>query len=97
MKTVAAILLLSFVIAPIVAAILLWTSWSLLGSRLLAVSMAAALLFGVCYHYILVSTDHVAHLPPGDQQGLFQSTALLMAISQIVGVVVGVRGSGPRR
>ncbi len=81
---------LSFVIGPIVAAILLWTSWSLLGARILVLSMTTSLLFGTYYHYVLVSPDHVAHLPAGDQQWLFQSTALLLTLSQLLGLAVGV-------
>ena len=79
--------------APLVAAILLWTSRFLLAARMLAVSMAASLLFGMYYHYIAVSPDHVAHLPAGDEQGLFRFTALLLVISQALGVAVGIWGS----
>ncbi len=82
--------------APLVAAILLWTSRFLLGARILAVSMAASLSFGTYYHYILVSPDHVAHLPASDQQGLFRSTALLLILSQLLGLAVGVWGSRRR-
>ena len=83
---------LSFVVGPIVAAILLWTSRSLLGTRILVVSMAASLLFGTYYHYIAVSPDNIAYLPAGDGQGLFRSTALLLVISQVLGLAVGVWG-----
>ena len=82
-----------FVVGPIVAAILLWTSRSLLGARILVVSMAASLLFGTYYHHVAVSPDNVAYLPAGDHQGLFRSTALLLALSQILGLAVGAWGS----
>ena len=80
--------------APLVALLLLWTKYSRAGLWLLLASMLGSLIFGACYHYILVSSDHVAHLPPGEARGLFRVTALLLLITEGLGVVaatVGVR------
>jgi hypothetical protein len=33
--------------------------------------MFGSLVFGGIYHYIIISPDHVAHLPTGDARGLF--------------------------
>ncbi len=76
-------------IAPIVAAALFWTSLARYGAILLSISMAASFLFGTIYHYIAESTDHVSHLPAGDYQGLFRSTAFFMALTQIAGLLAG--------
>ncbi len=89
----AAFVALVFVTGPVAAAIMLWTSWGSLGARILAVSMVASLLFGTYYHYVAVSPDNVAYLPAGNHQGLLRSTALLLAISQVLGLAVGVWGS----
>jgi len=81
-------------VAPLVALLLLWTKYSRAGLWLLLASMLGSLIFGACYHYILVSSDHVAHLPPGEARGLFRVTALLLLITEGLGVVaatVGVR------
>ena len=80
-------------LAPIAAAVLLWTAHARVGVLLLGGSMAAALVFGSYFHYIAVSPDHVAHLPDGDLQGLFRSTALLLLISQLFGIGVAAWGS----
>ena len=77
-------------LSPLVAALLLWTSRAPLGAVILTGSMAAAFVFGVYYHYVAVSPDHVDHLPPGDAQELFRATALFVAASQAMGVVVGL-------
>ena len=80
--------------APLAALLLLWTKYSRTGLWLLLASMLGSLIFGACYHYILVSSDHVAHLPPGEARGLFRVTALLLLITEGLGVVaatVGVR------
>jgi hypothetical protein len=80
------------VIAPIVASVLLWTRLSRLGWLLLTASMAAALVFGIYWHYVAISPDHVSHLPEGNFQWLFRLTALLLVISEAFGTVVGLWG-----
>ena len=83
-------ILLVIGLSPIAAAVLLWTAHARLGAVILIGSMAAALVFGVYYHYVAVSPDHVEHLPPGDAQGLFRASALFVAVSQALGVLVGL-------
>lgn len=97
-------LLIVVVLAPIVAAILIWTRLSRFGFVLLAASMAGALLFGIYFHYLAISPDHVSHLPPGDAQGTFRLTALLLAITEAIGLTIGLaysrgtaNGAGPRQ
>ena len=80
------------VVSPAIAAALLWTRHARLGLTLLAISLAGSLFFGLYYHYVAISPDHVAHLPPGPQQGRFQLTAALLAISELFGVIVALWG-----
>jgi hypothetical protein len=75
-------------LAPLVALILSWTRYIKAGLWLLLAAMLGSLIFGICYHYIIISNDHVAHLPPGEARGLFRITALLLAVTEIVGVAV---------
>lgn len=85
--------------APVVAAILLWTRWSRAGAVLLAVSMAASLVFGVYHHFIAISPDHIAHLPAGlaETQRMFRLTAALLAVTEALGAGVGVWAWKSRR
>lgn len=85
-------LFIVIVLAPMVAAILIWTRLSRVGFGLLAASMTGALLFGVYFHYLAISPDHVSHLPPGDAQGTFRLTALLLAITEAIGLTIGLTG-----
>ena len=80
------------VIAPLIAMLLIWTRLARAGLLLLVISTAGSLIFGVVYHYVVVSPDHVSHLPPGDAQGLFRTTALLLVLTELFGVVVGLWG-----
>jgi cytochrome bd-type quinol oxidase subunit 2 len=84
--------LIVITVAPLVALSLVWTRHRRFGFLLLIVSMAGSLIFGGYYHYVFVSPDHVSHLPPGDAQGLFRLTALLLAVTEAAGLVLGVFG-----
>ena len=77
-------------IAPLIAMLLLWTRYARLGVLVLVISMAGSLIFGVIHHYVLVSPDHVSHLPPGDAQGMFRMTALFLVLTELFGLVVGL-------
>jgi len=80
--------LVVIVIAPLVALVVSFTRYARAGLWLLLASMLGSLIFGACYHYLIISPDHVAHLPPGDARGLFRSTALLLLVTETFGVVV---------
>jgi hypothetical protein len=79
-------------IAPLIAMLLVWTRYARLGVVVLVISMAGSLIFGAIYHYVVVSPDHVSHLPPGDAQGLFRMTALLLILTELLGLVAGLLG-----
>ena len=79
-------------IAPLIAMLLLWTRYARMGLLLLVISMAGSLIFGLVYHYVIVSPDHVSHLPPGDAQGLFRTTAVLLMLTELAAVIAGLVG-----
>ncbi len=80
------------VATPVVAAVALWTRFARFGAILLAASMAGSLVFGAYHHYIAISPDHVSHLPAGNLQGLFRTTAVLLVVSEAFATGVGVWG-----
>ena len=83
---------LVIVAAPALAAVLVFTEYQRVGFTLLAISMLSALAFGVYHHYILISPDHVSHLPVGESRGLFKATAAVMGVLELGGVGLGVWG-----
>jgi hypothetical protein len=85
-------------LAPLVAFGLSLTKYLRAGLWLLLVSMLGSLIFGACYHYVIISPDHVAHLPAGDARALFRMTALLLVITEALGVAVaGIALRRPKR
>ena len=78
-------------IAPLVAAGLVWTRHAAVGLWLFVLSMLGALLFGAYHHYILVSPDNIAHLPGGtpDAHARFITSAAAIALLELVSALYG--------
>lgn len=83
-------------LAPIAAAGLLWTRFRTAGAWLLLVSMAASLVFGLAYHFLIPGPDNVSWLEPGPWRATFVATAVLGAIFEALGAWVGLRALGGR-
>jgi hypothetical protein len=77
-------------ILPLVSLVLYWTRFRQTAAGLLLVSMLGSLLFGVCYHFIIISPDHVSHLPEGTGRGLFVVTAILLAFVEGLAAAFGL-------
>jgi len=86
---------LVILIAPIVAAILIWKKRRA-GYVLLTISMVGSFAFGVYYHFIAIGSDNVFTLPASSWTLTFQSTAWLLAITELAGVVIGFLGGANR-
>lgn len=83
-----AYVIVMILVAPLVALLVSLTRYLRAGLWLLFVSMLGSLVFGLCYHYVIISPDNVAHLPVGDARGLFRITALLLVITEALGVAL---------
>lgn len=80
------------VVAPVVAAIML-PKFEKAAMVLLTASMLGSFLFGVYYHFIADTIDHVAHVAhrePLFWSQMFQITSYLLAITEAAGLVVGL-------
>ena len=76
-------------LAPLVSMILLWTRLRKVGAMLLLLSMLGSLIFGVVNHFLIVSADHVQHLPPGEWRLAFQITAIGLMVTEVLGCFAG--------
>ena len=78
-------------IAPIVAAVLLWTRYFSLGLWVFVLSMVGALLFGAYHHYVLVSPDNIGHLPSGSPaaHAQFITSAAVIALLELASALTG--------
>jgi hypothetical protein len=94
------------ILAPLVAAALVWTRHLVTGVGLFAAAMLGALLFGVYHHYVLVSPDNVGHLPSGSPEAHaeFVASAATIALLELASALYGAfclgraaRGEAPAR
>jgi hypothetical protein len=60
------------------------------GAIVVALSMAASLIFGVVNHFVVDSPDHVSHIA-AQWSGVFTTTAVLLVITELLGVVTAMR------
>ena len=60
------------------------------GALLIAAAMAASLVFGVLNHFVFASPDHVTHVA-GQWRPLFASTAVLLAVTEMLGAGLACR------
>jgi len=80
------------IVAPVVAGIML-PKFEMFGAVLLTASMIGSFVFGVYYHFIAQTIDHVAHvaqLQPHLWSQIFLATSYLLAISEMLGAMVGI-------
>lgn len=78
-------------VAPLVAAALVWTRYASIGLWVFVLSMLGALLFGAYHHYVLVSPDNVSHLPTGSPAShtQFISSAAVIALLELASALYG--------
>lgn len=86
-------------IAPVVAAALVWTRYISVGLWLLFLSMLGSFLFGAYHHFWLVSPDHIGHLPAGSSEAhsQFVSSAGVIALIELAAALYGAYCLGAYR
>ena len=79
------------VLAPIVAALLVWTRYQYFGVWLFLLCMLASFLFGAYHHYVAVSPDNVRHLPQAGAaaRSAFTSSAAVLALLELCSALYG--------
>ena len=72
--------------APLLATLLLWTRFEDFALWLYMTAMCASLVFGVYYHFIVVSPDNVHYLPAGSDpvRHHFTYSAAAVAITEAI-------------
>ena len=76
---------LVIVVAPLLAAALVWRGAPRFGGSLLGASLIGALLFGAINHYVLESADNVAQIPETDWGLAFTWSAHALALLELSG------------
>ena len=92
-------IIIVILMAPIVAAALVWTRYVSIGLWLFFLSMLAAFLFGAYHHYVMVSPDNINYLPgtsaEADRQ--FAISAGAIALLELGSTLYGAFCLGSRR
>lgn len=76
-------------VLPLAALALYWTRFRRLGAAVLAISMLAATVFGVYYHFIADTSDHVSHQHDTSDGWMFIFTAALLIPAGLTGAALG--------
>ncbi len=84
-------------VGPMAAAWWLMNGRERAGFAVLTIAMIGALAFATHHHFIAISPDHVAHLPPGGWRLPFQVTAIASAPVDAVAAYAGARALTMRR
>ena len=79
-------------VLPLISAVLLLRKRARIGFWLLFCSMLGSLLFGGYYHFIAAGADNVASLGDHAWAPAFQLTAVLLALTEAAGMVIGAVG-----
>jgi hypothetical protein len=80
---------LVILLAPFLALVLVYTRRLRAGAWLLFASMLGALLFGLTYHLVLPGPDNIMQMTGEPWAIVFQISALLLAMIETGGAVVG--------
>ncbi len=81
-------IILVVTVAPWVAVYLAWTRKMWIGASLFSISMGAAFLFGVLFHFVIESPDLHVNVP-AEYRRVFLHSAWALGIVEFVGFVVG--------
>lgn len=79
-------------IGPIAAYLLIRRGVERAGWLLLAATMAGSLVFGIAWHFIIDSIDHVSHVQGGAGATVFFWTSVALALIEAAGTGLGLVG-----
>ena len=79
---------------PLVGLAWMWVN-AIAGARLVAVTMAASLLFGVINHFVVPGADRIDHVI-AHARPLFSTTAVLLVVTEAAGVLLGFAYAPPK-
>jgi hypothetical protein len=82
-----AFIFLVIIAGPLVGLAWMWVNPSR-GARLIGITMAASLLFGLINHFIIPGADRVDHVAAA-WRGLFESTAVMLVVIEAAGAALG--------
>jgi hypothetical protein len=89
--------LVVILLAPLVAAGMLWTGFWRAGASLLAISMAGALVFGGYKHFLSRTNDDVSQMSHAGWGAIFLISSILLFVTEAAGILAGFRAAARRQ
>jgi hypothetical protein len=90
-----AFVVIVIIAGPLVGLALMWKN-AVAGARIIGVTMAASLVFGLVNHFIIASPDRIDYVV-AHTQTVFEVTAVLLVLTEAAGAVLGFSYGRPRR
>jgi hypothetical protein len=84
------------VLAPLIAAGLLWTRFWRSGAYLLAVSMIGGLIFGGYKHFFSATNDDVSQMSHAGWGGIFLVSSILLFVTEAAGILLSFKAVARR-
>jgi len=79
---------------PVIAMAFVWTRWKRAGFVLLSLSMGGSLVFGLYYHFLMMSADNVSAQPASGIGLLFRLTSYGLLMTEAIGTYAGIHFLG---
>ena len=77
-------------VLPLLGVAVMWSAWRRVGAYAVLVGMLGALAFGVVLHYMLISPDHISHLPVAESHVHASFIWTAGAIAMLEGLAAGL-------
>ncbi|HEV3041990.1 MAG TPA: hypothetical protein VHA33_29795 [Candidatus Angelobacter sp.] len=83
--------------APLIAAGMLWTSFWRAGASLVGISMVGALIFGGYKHFLSRTNDDVSQMSHAGWGAIFLISSILLFVTEAAGILAGFRAAARRQ
>jgi hypothetical protein len=82
-------------VGPLLALVALHRGRRVTAGVVLSISMSAALVYGLTFHYLLHTPDHVLFAPAGPWGDVFGASAAVIAVLEACGLATGLLLTAP--
>ncbi len=89
--TIALVFLIAINLIPVIGMVVFCRGHPKMAGWMVFVPLGVAFIIGTYAHFLSSGTDNVFRMPPGEWRLSFQITALLLAVLELLGCLIGFR------